>query len=192
MTWSDPTPPLIPAELAARPTVGGLVVPAITPRMEDGRFLFGTIERSLADRAIKERRCGVCWHELEDPCVLLMRVSDLPRECTSEPALHPVCKDYTVDACPMVAGRMQHYRRSLPKLDATAIRESNSEARLGDPAEPWYAVWVRDYDVTQDNGPAAASYAGREPIRTRLLGRYGEVLRLLQSPTEAAPDGNTR
>ena len=45
-----------------------------------------------------------------------MRLSDLPQQCTSEPALDPVCAAYTQAACPMVAGRLTHYRTTPMRL----------------------------------------------------------------------------
>lgn len=46
--------------------------------------------------------------------MLMMRLSDLPRQCTSEPALHPWAAAYTSESCPMIGGRLDHYRSSLP------------------------------------------------------------------------------
>lgn len=37
---NQPAPP-VPVHLAHLPTVAGLVVPYVTPRTSDGRFLFG-------------------------------------------------------------------------------------------------------------------------------------------------------
>jgi hypothetical protein len=82
-------PPILLA-LQHLPTVGGLVVPWITPRTADGRYLFGSVDRDRMGRALLNRWCGVCGRPLEYRAVLMMRLSDLPRQCTSEPALHPV------------------------------------------------------------------------------------------------------
>ena len=87
---------------------------------------------------------------------------------TSEPALHPQCLDYTQRACPMIAGRRAHYRTSEIRLGAGAVHAPDVDARLGQPAEPWFAVWLRSYEVVTDvNGVPAASYADITPLRIR-------------------------
>jgi hypothetical protein len=86
---TDVTVPPIPLSLQHLPTVGGLVVPWISPRTADGRYLFGSVDRDRVGRALANRWCGVCGRPLEHRAVLMMRLSDLPRQCTSEPALHP-------------------------------------------------------------------------------------------------------
>jgi hypothetical protein len=98
--------PPVPAWLAHRPTIGGLVVPFITPRTDDGRHLFGGVDPHRQRRCLTGRLCGVCGRALVeqpgDRLILLMRLSDLPHQRTSEPALDPVCAAYTQTACPMV------------------------------------------------------------------------------------------
>ena len=159
--------PPIPLSLQHLPTAGGLVVPWITPRTADGRYLFGTVDRDRMERALRYRWCGICGQQLEDRAVLMMRLSDLPRQCTSEPALHPWCAAYTSKACPMIAGRLDHYRSSLPELDTNMLPAPDAAARQGAPAEPWFAVWLDDYRVITDHGNLAASYAGIKPLRIR-------------------------
>jgi len=104
---ADPTTPAIPVSLARLPTIGGPVVPWIPPQM-DGRYLFGAINQERTWRALRERRCGVSGGPLDEPVVLLMRLSDLPRKCTAEPALHPWYAAYTTIACRHVGcGRLR-------------------------------------------------------------------------------------
>ncbi len=174
-THADITVPPIPIRLVHRPTIGGLVVPYITPRADDGRHLFGAVDSLRQQRCLTDRRCSVCGRPLVqrpgDRLILLMRLSDLPHRRTSEPALDPVCAAYTHAACPMVAGRLTHYRttplRPGPRMQAA----SDQAARLGAPAEPWFAVWLTGYQVVVDprNGQLAASYAGIRPLRIRPL-----------------------
>jgi hypothetical protein len=80
----------LPAWLSHLPVSGGMAVPWITPHTSDGRHLFGTVNRDLMSTALIHRRCGVCGKPLDSRIVLLMRFSDLPRRCTSEPGLHRV------------------------------------------------------------------------------------------------------
>ena len=164
---TDATVPPIPLPLRHLPTVGGLVVPWITPRTADGRHLFGSVRPDLMNCALLHRLCGVCGRPLEHRFVLMLRLSDLPRRCTNEPALHPWCAAYTAAGCPMINGRMDHYRASLPRLDDTMAHSPEAPARQGAAAEPWFAVWLVRYTGITDNGTLAASYAGTRPLRIR-------------------------
>ena len=157
----------IPQSLQHLPTLGGLVVPWITPRTGDGRYLFGSIDRDRQDQALRRRWCGVCGLPLQDRLVLMMRLSDLGRRCTNEPALHPWCAAYTSTACPMIAGRLDSYRASLPKLDEHMVAAADCAARQGAAAEPWFSIWLASYELVTNEGGLAASYAGSTPLRIR-------------------------
>ena len=164
---ADLSLPRIPLSLQHLPTVGGLAVPWITPRTGDGRYLLGSVDRRLAERALLNRWCGVCGRPLESRAVLMMRLSDLSRQCTNEPALHPWCAVYTGKSCPMVGGRLDRYRSSQPQLDSNMRRAADAAARQGAVAEPWFAVWLAGYQVITDHGNLAASYANTGPLRIR-------------------------
>jgi hypothetical protein len=164
---TDAVVPPIPLSLQHLPTVGGLVVPWITPRTADGRYLFGSVDRDRMRQALRSRWCGVCGQPLGYRAVLMMRLSDLPRQCTSEPALHPWCAAYTSESCPMIGGRLDHYRSSIPRLDTNMLPAPDATARQGAAAEPWFAVWLAAYRVITDHGNLAASYAGTKPLRIR-------------------------
>lgn len=167
--------PPIPVRLAHRPTVGGLVVPYVTSRTEDGRHLFGGVDSLRQRRCLTGRLCSVCGRPLldrpDDRLILLMRLSDLPQQRTSEPALDPVCAAYTRAACPMVAGRLTHYRATPLRLGPHMQVASDHAALLGTAAEPWFAVWLTGYEVVVEarNGQPAASYTGTRPLRIRPL-----------------------
>jgi hypothetical protein len=161
------TPPPIPATIAQLPTVGGLVVPWVTPRTADGRYLLGAVDAAKTRTAIRQRLCGVCGHPLGDRLVLLVRESDLARFASTEAALHPHCAAYTTTACPMVAGRRSHYRTSAHQIGPDAVHGADVDQRLGAAAEPWHAVWLTRYDVTVVHGNPAASYLFSPPLRIR-------------------------
>jgi hypothetical protein len=164
---SDPLPE-IPMWLADRPIIAGLAVPWITARGIDGRYLFGALDRERQQQAILEHRCQVCGRPLGTRSILLMRLSDLPRQATSEPALDPVCAAYSATACPMIAGRMSHYRSTPPTLRPDATLVGNQTKRYGAPAEPWFAVWLEHYQAAiTDQDQPLASYAGISPLRIR-------------------------
>jgi len=170
MTGSDLA--AVPLSLSHLPTAGGLAVPWITARAE-GRYLFGAIDRDAAHTALLQRLCGVCGRALGDRLVLFLRLSDLSRQRTNEPAVDPACAAYTARACPMVNGRLGHYRTTALRLDPTTTQSGQSSARRGAPAEPWFAVWLTAYDVVVDHGTLAASYAGRRPLRIRPVRQPG-------------------
>jgi hypothetical protein len=169
-TKTDTAVPPIPIRLAHLPTVGGLVVPFVTPHTPDGRYLFGGVDAGRQRRCLTDRLCGVCGQPLlarpGERLILLMRLSDLPHRRTSEPALDPVCAAYTRAACPMVAGRLSRHR-PIPMRLGPGMVPVDEAARLGAAAEPWFAVWLSRYDTVIDprNGQPAASYAGIRPRR---------------------------
>jgi hypothetical protein len=159
----------IPVALAHLPVVAGMAVPWVTPPLPDGRHPFGVIDQARQATCLRDRLCQVCGKPLGRPIVFLVRDVDLERGMTAEPGLHPACAWYSARACPMVAGRMDHYRasaRNLPGVPAggahpdgddalsaliTALAAAaQSEARRGRPAEPWSAAWVSGYDVVWD------------------------------------------
>ncbi len=153
--------PPVPAWLAHRPTLGGLVVPWITPQADDGRHLFGVLDPARQHAALTGRLCQVCGRPLGKRLVLLMRWQDLPHRCTAEPGCDPQCCAYVQAACPMVAGRMSHYRSTPPRLGPDMVHAPDTAARLGKPAPVWFAVWLADYRVVGDprSGTLVASYA---------------------------------
>jgi len=163
------TVPPIPVWLAHLPTVGGLAVPWVTAASGDGRYLFGVLDADRQRQCLTGRRCQVCGRPLGRPLVLLLRLVDLPRQRTSEPGLHPVCAAYTQAACPMVAGRMSHYRATPIRTGAGMAPVLDSPARLGAAADPWFAVWLTSYNPIIDpvTGQPAASYTGIRPRRIR-------------------------
>jgi hypothetical protein len=57
---SEATVPPIPVWPAHRPTIGGPVVPWITPQAGDGRYLFGVLDPARQHAALTGRLCQVC------------------------------------------------------------------------------------------------------------------------------------
>jgi hypothetical protein len=170
VTGPDRSQPPVPAHLAGRPTVGGLVVPVITPRTIDGRYLFGKLGDLTQQRCLRQYRCGVCATLLSDKAVVFARATDLLWQCTSEPAVCPPCAAYSAEACPMLAGRMARYRASQHPALAGIPIPADEDLRLGAPAERWYAVWIRGYNVVDHPakpGTLAASWATIPPLRIR-------------------------
>ena len=170
MTGPRGSQPPVPAHLAWRPTIGGLVVPIITPRTLDGRYLFGKLGDLTQQRCLRGYRCGVCGKPLHDKAVLFARPADLFWQCTSEPAVCPPCAAYSARACPMLAGRMARYRASEHPALAGIPIPAGEELRLGAAADAWYAVWIRGYTIVDHPakpGTLAASWATITPLRIR-------------------------
>lgn len=159
--------PPIPVALAHLPTAGSHVVPWVTPRTADGRYLLGAVDAAKTRTAIHRRLCGVCGERLGKRLVLLVRESDLPRYASTEAAVHPHCAAYTTSACPMVAGRRSHYRAHAHQIGADAAHGTDLHLRLGAPAEPWHAVWLTHYTVITLHGHPAASWLLIPPLRIR-------------------------
>lgn len=82
-----------------------------------------------------------------------MRDRDLDRNLAAEAAMHPECFHYSITACPMLAGRMDHYRLIGNGQLFAGIGDVLGDPdgrRAGQAAEPWHAVWARDYTVITD------------------------------------------
>ncbi|MET8149118.1 hypothetical protein ACIBSW_39690 [Actinoplanes sp. NPDC049668] len=139
--------PDIPVHLRQRPTSSGLVVPVPTPRTADGQYLFGLIERGQQQRLLHGRLCQICGQPLDGRLILFARPADLQLCGTSEPALCPPCAAYSSRACPMLSGRLAEYRRRPRTAFAGISADTGGHLRAGTHADPWFAVWVRGYDV---------------------------------------------
>ncbi|KXK59542.1 hypothetical protein AWW66_23665 [Micromonospora rosaria] len=145
-----PEIPAIPVRLARQPVLGGLAVPWITARTPDGRHRFGAVDHQRHTRALRDRLCQTCGDPL-DPTriVLAMRDSDLRLLISCEPAMHPVCAAYSATGCPMLAGRMSHYRTSPPaeqRADPGVISHGDpTGSRPAAPAERWHLLWATGY-----------------------------------------------
>ncbi|GAA0403775.1 hypothetical protein GCM10009541_53670 [Micromonospora gifhornensis] len=164
--------PDIPVQLAGRPRSGGLVVPWITPATSGGLHLFGTITARVQYQCLTRGLCQVCAQPLGRRAVLFARESDLLRHCTAEPAVCAPCAAYSRRACPMLAGRRSRYRAGGHPALAGIPAAADRLLRQAAPAEPWYAVWIRDYDVIAhpaQPGTLAASWQRIPPLRIRPL-----------------------
>lgn len=156
------TPP-VPVMLDHRPLVGGLVVPYISIESGDGRYVLGAVHNSRMRRCVVERRCQVDGAPLTQPAVAMVRQRDLDLGWTAEPAMHPQCARYSAAACPMLAGRMEHYRSTPHDLGtlrcnvagcgcAGWVDSPDQQHRAGQAAEAYYALWLSRYDVAVDRG----------------------------------------
>lgn len=154
------TAPPIPAPCAHRPTTGdGLIIPWANVHLADGGCDFRAHHNARWAACWRDRRCQVCGDRL-DRLVLLCGPRQLAHLMFDEPPLHPECARYVTQACPMVAGRREHYRTGDPLANrprgrgcpvpgcdcggwvpTPGIRPDSG----GDPAHPWYAVYATSY-----------------------------------------------
>lgn len=171
--------PPIPVRLAARPLVGGLVVPYITLETDVG-WTFGRVHHGRWRQVILGRRCQTCGDPLGSRYVLLVRAGDIEHGYTAEPAMHPECARYSALACPMVAGRMTHYRSSPhpgtacpdPGCRCGLVTAGPDQPTLaGTAAEPWSAVWcsVGQYEtaIKAETSELVGLAVPTEPARVR-------------------------
>ena len=172
--------PPIPARLARRPTLGGLVIPHITTIRPDRVPVLSAIDEPRRLSALVRRLCGVCGDPLGSPLVFLVRERDFTESAgvidgwSVEPALHPECLRYSVQACPMLSGAMTHYRSTPPVINRPGAQRmyadaADAEARRGHPAEPWFEVWTTGYDVPADGPRAGYAHLTGRPRRLRPL-----------------------
>jgi len=183
------TRPPIPVRLAGRPAQGGLVVPWVQVRLADGAADFAARHRSKSDRCFREALCQLDGEPLGQPCVLLGGPAALePGGYFDEPPLHPECARYTAAACPMVAGRMTHFRaaptvstgtrgRTCPKPGCDCGGWFSTDPPPRDeprPAHPWFAVWVDNYALAvSPDGELLGAALTRPPLRVRPISATG-------------------
>ena len=174
MMTADIRPP-IPVRLAHRPTVGGLVQPWVNVVLADGGVDFRQTRGKQWRDAWTKRLCQVDGHPHGELMVFLGGPNQIAEGgFFDEPPLHPECAAYAMRACPMISGRMSHYRSApsvtegkrgqacdVPGCDCGGFvateqvlhgdgsvtnRLAEEQARSGgEPAHAWYAVTARSY-----------------------------------------------
>ncbi|PRY35293.1 hypothetical protein [Umezawaea tangerina] len=183
----------VPQHLAHRPTQGGLVVPWVSVELANGTFDLGNMNNTRANQCFVRRRCQVCGQRIGARAVFLLSESALESMSAGEPPLHPECAAYSKAACPMVAGRVDHYRRSPTRTEGHAGEECATPGcdcagwiptpgggdNTGRPAEPWHLVWCAGYDITvPDKRTGQLVNRGLVPIGVRLRARISAPLKI--------------
>lgn len=152
----------IPQRCVDRPTQGGLVVPWISVQLGEQGYDLGNMHTSRVNQCFMQRRCQICGGAILGRIVFFLPDSALSEMHAGEPPLHPECAAYSARACPMLAGRMRHYRTSPSRAYGPAGEHcdkpgctcagwqpsSDSHSKAGQPAEPWNAVWCANYTPT--------------------------------------------
>ena len=155
---ADDVRPLIPASCSHRPIVGGLVAPYVNVQLADGTVDFRTPHQGRHERCWTEQRCQTCGGPCGPLAVLLAGPRQLAELTFDEAPLCPPCAAYASRACPMVAGRMDRYADRTRISDTSrghvcpdagcecggfVASDPNATDASGDPAHPWFAVFVR-------------------------------------------------
>jgi hypothetical protein len=172
--------PPIPVYISHYPAVSGMVIPFTVLRHRNGDAALGLTDYERVSHCLRERRCGVCGRVMHGRMVFLMRQSDLRRKCSNEPGMCPPCAAYTQRACPMIAGRMDHYRKSQPQFLSRRCDDplclcwswvpQSEPARYGAPADHWYALWATEYRLIRDQqGNLAAGFSGIRVLALRSI-----------------------
>lgn len=161
------TAPPIPQRLAALPQSGGLAVPYISmPKPgTPGAFLLGEMHGAKAGECIVNYLCQIDGKPLgPKPWLFLGTQRAIDDGFSAEPALHPECAAYSARACPMLNGSMATYAKRERTHDGEPCSEAGCDCggwvtapqsgRAGEPAEPWFQIWVRGHAIgIREPGP---------------------------------------
>ncbi|MCV7208364.1 hypothetical protein [Mycolicibacterium canariasense] len=167
----------IPVTCAGRPTTGaGFVVPWANVQLADGGVDFRSQHQTKVQRCWLEGRCQLCGKQIWPPPLVFFGG---PRQVAAltfdEPPMHPQCARYASQVCPMVAGRMDHYRTgdtvtagargatcSTPGCDCGGwVRTPGlNVGEGGDPAHDWYAVYASNFALGVATGRPDRVQAG--------------------------------
>lgn len=148
--------PPIPQFLAHLPTRNGLVVPYISLEL-GGRVYFGQTRGIWVAECLVSDLCQICGRSIEHRPYLFLATQDMIDDgFSAEPPLHPVCAKYSLQACPMVAGRLPVYARHRdltgqpcddPGCSCPGIVSDSGPDHAGAPAKPWFQAWYRTYAI---------------------------------------------
>lgn len=154
----------IPTRCVHRPLIGGLVVPWVTFKHPHDGYRLGHTRLDRMIACVRYRICQLCGDPLQHRVVVLCRAQDLAVGYSAEPGMHPECAAYASKACPMMTGRMEHYRRAPFDLAAQACDDpactchrfrgrGDPEMRAGQPADEFLAIWLALDEYRPTYGP---------------------------------------
>src|ERR1700733_4288683 len=188
--------PPIPVTCIERPLTGGLGCPYVNVQLADGGVVFRTAHHARYERCWTDGLCQTCGSQLAGLAVLFGGPNQLRDRKFTEPPLCGPCALYASHACPMVAGRMNAYADRQTVAEGTRGRtcpdpgcdcggyvaaDPDAKGSPGDPAHPWYALWVRPgmYKVTANRAVVRCSDRGCEHDRLLVNGALlvGEPLK---------------
>lgn len=172
-----PTPPprrgqptLPPISLSDAPTSRGMVVPyiALGHANRSYRPVWGRVDPARLAEIWDRKLCQVCGEPLNEQVIVFLRTSDVAAGVAVEPGLHPTCGDYSVQACPMLAGLIDRYnphpenrvaRCADPSCHCRVwVRPRPDPARNARPVEAWYQLCLPLDEYTVITVPATAQH----------------------------------
>ncbi|MFF5265452.1 hypothetical protein ACFY4C_41785 [Actinomadura viridis] len=145
----------IPLRCAQRPQVSGMVVPWTILKHPHAGFLFGQPLKQRVLACIQDHRCQICGEPLADRVVIMCRQWDLEVGYAPEPGMHPECANYSAKACPMLNGRMSHYRTHSIDLSARICADPHCVCRR------WADASIHQDDQQHRAGRPAGLYGFR-------------------------------
>lgn len=181
------TTPPIPASCVDRPTIGGVVIPAVNTRLADGGVDFRTPHHTVYAQCWTDGLCQVCGQPITHRAVLFGGPNQVGARRFDEPPLCVPCALYASQACPMVAGRTPFYADRRRLSDSTRGQtclepdchcggwtptDPDVAGHPGDPAHPWFAVFIDPgaYAVLVYDKTVRCSDRGCEHVRRIVSG----------------------
>ena len=137
-------------------------MPWVSVELAGGSYDLGNMHNTRVNRCFVERRCQICGEHIGALVVFFLSTSGLADMSVGEPPVHPECAAYSKRACPMLAGRVDHYRRTptrteghrgeqctTPGCDCGGwIPTPGNSDNAGRSAEAWHMVWCNTYALT--------------------------------------------
>lgn len=99
--------------IAARPTVGHLVVPYMVDATRSP-IDFKVLDQAHVTQCAEKGLCGVCGGRIRTSPIAFLGPGD-GRTCFADPWMHPSCADVALEQCPFLTGR-RDWREPSPGL----------------------------------------------------------------------------
>lgn len=105
-------------------------VPYVVPyqRGQVGRPAFEAVDPVKWARCVEERLCGICGESLGYWLVFIGGPVSVENRLFMDPAMHPECADYALEACPYLLGSSEH--ASAETLERRAERDGIDRTTL--------------------------------------------------------------
>lgn len=155
-----PTAIPIPAQMRDQPVQGGLAIPWNALKLPDGGWDLAGAHSRKTNLATLDGRCQGCGFKIARPFHFFAGHTELVQEPLQlqDAPLHRECADYAAAACPMLNGRLTHYRSKTMRAHRIGqcatpgcncggwTTDDNFGERLGAPAPQWWRLICRSYN----------------------------------------------
>lgn len=168
-------------------------MPWVSVELAGGSYDLGNMHNTRANRCFVERRCQICGERIGDTVVFFVATTGLVDMVAGEPPAHPECAAYSKRACPMVAGRMGHYRKTPTRTEGHAgeacptpgcdcggwVPTPGNTDNAGRAAERWHMVWCNEFDLTvPDEATSQLVSRGLVPAGVQIGARIAKPLKI--------------